>query len=295
MTTTIDDRTTTRPVPDRADASRPARGRALWVACGSVLLVAALAWGTFSVVELLAHEERTERFVVPAAGLTRLDVDNDAGSVRIVGTDGDEISVEADVSVGVRDTGFSHEVVDSTLQLSGSCPIIGSRWCGVSYRIEVPRRLDIEVTSDDGRVDVRNIDGGVVIDSDEGRVDVRNVDGDVVIDSDDGRVELIDVAGTIEVDGNNGRIVGRDLSGTVVDVSTDNGGIDLEFTAAPDRVRANGDNGSIDIAVPRIDEGYSVIADTENDESNVEVDDNPESPHIIAVETDNGSITVRYE
>jgi hypothetical protein len=290
MTTTFDDHTATGPVLDRADATRPARGRALWVAFGSVLLVTALAWGTFTVVELLAHEERTERFAVPAAGLTNLDVDNHAGSVRIVGTASDEISVEAEVSVGLRDTGFSYEVVDSTLDLRGSCPIIGSRWCGVSYRIEVPRRLDIEVTSDDGRVDVRNIDGGVVIDSDEGRVDVRNVDGDVVIDSDNGRVEITDVAGTIEVDGDNGRIVGRDLSGTVVDVSTDNGGIDLEFAAAPDRVRANGDNGSIDIAVPRIDGGYSVIAD----EGNVEVDDNPESSHIIAVETDNGSISVRY-
>jgi hypothetical protein len=276
MNTAIDDHTTTEPVLGRDDERPPARGRTLWVVFGSVLLLAALAWGTFNVVELLAHEQRTERFAVPAAELTRLYVNNDAGSVRIVGTDGDEIRVEAEVSDGLRDTGFSHEVVDSTLELRGTCPILGSTWCRVTYRVEVPRGLDIEV------------------DTDNDRVDVRNIDGDVVIDADNGRVELTDVSGTIDVHGNNGRIVGRDLSGKVVDVSTDNGGIELEFTAAPDRVHAKGNNGSIEIAVPQIEEGYSVIADTDNGERNLEVNDNPESPHTITVETDNGSITVRY-
>ena len=111
---------------------------------------------------------------------------------------------------------------------------------------------------------------------------------------DNGRVDLTDVSGTIDVHGDNGRIIGRNLSGKVVDISTDNGGIELEFTAPPDRVHANGNNGSIEIAVPQIDEGYSVVADTDNGGRNLDVNDNPESPHIIDVQTDNGSITVRY-
>ena len=79
--------------------------------------------------------------------------------MTIVGTDTDEISVEAEVSDGLRDTGFRHEVVGSTLELHGSCPSIGSMWCRVTYRIEVPRDLDIDVDTDDGRVDVSNVDG----------------------------------------------------------------------------------------------------------------------------------------
>jgi hypothetical protein len=277
MTTAIDDHTTTEPAPDGDDGRRlPARGRALWVGFGSVLLLAAVVWGTFTVIDVLAHEQHTESIVVPAAALTRLSVENDSGSVRIVGTDADEVSVEAEVSVGLRDTGFSHEVVDSTLELRGTCPLIGSMWCRVTYRIEMPRGLDVEV------------------DTDNDRVDVRNVDGAVVVDSDNGRVELANVGGTVEVHGNNGRIVGRGLSSRVVDVSTNNGAIELEFVAAPDRLHANGDNGSIDIAVPQIDEGYSVIADSDNGDRAIDVDDNPDSPHVIAVETDNGGITVRY-
>ena len=158
------------------------------------MLIGGLWWGTFNVVELIAHEERTERFTVPAGQLTRLLVDNDTGSVTIVGTDTDEISVEAEVSDGLRDTGFSHEVIDSTLELHGSCPLIGSMWCRVTYRIEVPRGLDVEVNADN--------DG----------VDVSNIDGNVVVDSDNGAVELADVSGEINVNGDNGSIVGTDLS-----------------------------------------------------------------------------------
>src|SRR5262245_54321937 len=177
MTTALDDHTTTEPVLARPDGRAPARGRPLWVFFGSLVLLAALGWGTLNVVELIAHEERTERFTVAAAELTRLSVDNDSGSVRIVGTDSDEISVEAEVSDGLRDTAFSHEVVDSTLELRGSCPIIGSMWCRVTYRIEVPRGLDVDVNADNDRVDLRNIDADVVVHADNGRIELTGISG----------------------------------------------------------------------------------------------------------------------
>jgi hypothetical protein len=277
MTTAIDEHTTAEPVLDGGDQSPRGNGRVLWVLFGSLLALGALGWGVLSVVDLLAHEVRTERFTVPAAGLTRVSVDNAAGSVRIVGTDGDAVNIEAEVSDGLRETGFGHEIVDSTLELRGTCPTLGAMWCRVSYRIEVPRHLDIE------------------IDTDNDRAEVRNVDGDVVIDADNGRVELVAVSGSVFVNGDNGRIVGRDLTSTDVDTSTDNGGIELEFTEPPDRVRANGSNGSIDIVVPEIEAGYDVIAETDNGRLDLdEVNDNPGSPHTITVETDNGGITVRY-
>ena len=232
-------------------------------------------WGTFNVVELIAHDERTERFAVPAGQLTRLVVDNDTGSIIIVGTTSDEISVEADVSDGLRDTGFSHEIAGSTLELRGSCPPVGSMWCRVTYRVEVPSGLDVEVNADDGRVEVRNIDG------------------EVVIDSDNGAVELASLSGPIDVDGDNGRVVGSGLSSAVASVDTNNGRIDLGFTDPPDAVTVNGDNGGIELVVPEIEGGYDVTAETSNGSADdIDVVDNPESPHKLRLETDNGSIAV---
>ncbi len=186
----IDERPAVAPEPglDRVDPRRPVRGRALWVIFGSLLLLGGLWWGTFNVVELIAHEERTERFTVAAASLDRLLVDNDTGSVTIVGTDTDEISVEAEVSEGLRRTGFRREVVGSTLELHGSCPVIGSMWCRVTYRIEVPRDLDLDVDADDGRVGVSNVDGDLRIESDNGSIELSDVSGRVAVDSDNGRI-----------------------------------------------------------------------------------------------------------
>jgi hypothetical protein len=276
MTTVTDERSpaSIEPGVDR-ELPGPVRGRALWVIFGTLLLIGGFWWGTFNVVELIAHEERTERFTVPAGQLTRLFVGNDTGSVTIVGTNTDEISVDAEISDGLRDTGFRQELVGSTLELQGSCPLIGSMWCRVTWRIEVPRGLDIEVNADNDRVDLSNIDGNVVV------------------DSDNGAVELADVSGDIRVNGDNGRVVGTDLSAPVVAVDTDNGRIELAFTEPPDTVNASGDNGSIEILVPEIEGGYDITADTSNGSTgDIDVIDNPESPHKLRLETDNGSISV---
>jgi hypothetical protein len=274
----LDERPAVAPDPgvDRVDSPRPVRGRALWVIFGSLLLLGGLWWGTFNVVDLIAHEERTERFTVSAATVDRLLVDNDTGSVRIVGTDTDRISVEAEVSDGLRDTGFRREVVGSTLELEGSCPVLGSMWCRVTYRIEVPRDLTIEVNADDGRVSV------------------SNVDGELRIESDNGSIELADVSGALTVDSDNGRIFGRNLTSSVTSAGSSNGRIELSYSEPPDTVTASGDNGSIEVAVPEIETGYDVTADSANGGDDIFVNNNPESPHKITLETDNGSITVLY-
>jgi hypothetical protein len=243
---------------------------------GSLLAIGAVGFGTFNLIDLMAHEERTERFTVPAAEVGRVLVDNDRGSVTIVGTATDTITVEAEVSDGLRATEFDHEVIGSTLQLRGSCASIGANWCRVTWRIEVPRDLDLEV------------------DADNDRVNISDVDGDIVVDSDNGAVELADIAGSVEVDADNGRIVGTDLTGRSVVAGSNNSRVELTFTEVPDLVRATSDNGSIEITVPPVNGGYNVTADTDNGDLDLStVNDNPESPRIIDVETNNGDITVR--
>lgn len=274
MNTAIDDDRPPSTLVHEPNVAPRARGRVLWVLFGSLLVIAGLGWGVVNVVELLAHEERTEHITVPAADISRLFVDSDTGSVTIVGTDADDITIEAEVSEGLRSTGFRHEVVDSTLELHGSCPTFGSMWCRVTYRIETPRGVDVEVSSDNGRVEISNIDG------------------DVRINADNGSAELADLSGAVAVDGDNGSVVGSGLSSAVADVETDNGRIELSFSAPPDRVNANGDNGSIEVVLPAVDSGYDVEADTPNGGETINVLDNPESPHAVRLQTDNGSITV---
>lgn len=249
----------------------------MWLIFGSLMVLLGVGWGTFNIVDLIAHEEYTVSYEVSAAGITRIDIDNDNGSVTVVGmdTDTDMVRVTAEVSESLRGTGHSHDVVDSTLEVRGSCPLIGDLWCRVTYTIEVPHRFDVEVNSDNSRVDV------------------SNVDGDISIESDNGAIELSSITGSLRLNTNNGRIVGTDLSGPAADVGTDNGSIELRFSAVPDEVIAESNNGSIEIVVPPVEEGYNVTTETDNGSEAILVVSSDLSPYGVDVQTNNGDITVR--
>ena len=89
----------------------------------------------------------------------------------------------------------------------------------------------------------------------------------------------------------NGRITGTDLGGSVT-ATSDNGSIELSFATAPDLVVASSDNGSVTVALPRVEGGYDVRTSGDNN-ADVEVVDDPSSPRMVDLETDNGSITIR--
>ena len=265
---------TSGPGLDRSDIPMPLPGRPLWVIFGTLIAIVGLGWGAFNVVDLLAHEEiqRSETFA--AVGITTINVDNDGGRVEIIGADTDEIRLDADISRGLRETGYSWEMVGDTLQVEGTCPMLGSQWCWVKYRIVVPRGVDVIVNSDDDRIAVSEIEG------------------DVTVNANNGRVELGTIAGTVVVDSDNGRISGTGLTSDSVTATADNGRIELAFTDPPALVDARADNGSVDIAVPSVEGDYDVTTQADNGSENVEVTDDPTSSRVIRAETDNGSITI---
>jgi len=96
------------------------------------------------------------------------------------------------------------------------------------------------------------------------------------------------------VNSDNGRVEGSGLSGSTADVSSDNGRVELSFTEVPDHVEARSDNGSIDIALPDVEEGYNIDSSTDNgSEEVVGIADNATSPHTVIATSDNGSVTIR--
>ena len=66
--------------------------------------IAALVWGTFNVVNLVAHSETRFTRTFPAAGIARVDVSTDRGSVRVIASDRDDVSLSAYVSNGLGGT-----------------------------------------------------------------------------------------------------------------------------------------------------------------------------------------------
>ncbi len=180
----------------------PSGVRGLWKVFAAIMVLGAFVSGTFQIVTLLAHEERTEESSYPAAGIARIDVSNSTGSVRIVGTETDTIAVTAEISDGFRATGESQEVVGDTLELRGTCPNFGSDWCRVTYEIRVPAALDVHVDTDDGSIALDGLTGSLQATNDNGRIEGTNLRSETATaDTENGRIELTFVAAPSNVRG----------------------------------------------------------------------------------------------
>jgi hypothetical protein len=248
--------------------------RAVWITLGGILAIAALTWGTYSVISVLAHEEHTERSTFSSSEVSALAVSNESGSVTITATSGDTVTVVAEVSDGWQRTDMSTQVVDGVLEINTDCPAFVSPWCNVDFTVSIPADRPITV------------DGS-------GTVRVRGMSAPIDIDSDDGRIELDDVSGTIDVSNDDGRIIGRRLTAPSVDARNTNGSIELSFLDPPQSVVASTRNGSIDVVVPDAEVLYRVQMDTRHGGTDNLVRTDPNSDHVIDLSTGNGSITVR--
>ena len=246
-----------------------------WIAIGSLATVVALGFGTFSVIGVLAHEEVTETATFDGADITAIDVDAENGSVEIIGGEGDEIRLVAEISHGLRPTSHRAEVEGSTLVVRSSCPFFDT-WCHVDYQLEVP--ADVAVTA--------NVDNG--------HVTVRDVTGDVDVDGDNGSVELARLTGSLDASTDNGSVVATGLRSAAVRADSDNGRVSLSFAEPPENVQATSNNGSVEIVLPEGDESYHVEADTHHGSTDVAVRTDPDSDRLIVGRTSNGSVTVRY-
>lgn len=251
----------TLPPPAPAERSgppaRPPRARAVWIVVASAVAIVTLGWMTLQVVELLAHEERTEvtTFDQP---ITALDVDNDAGSVRVVATDAEVVTVTAEISDGLRATKQSQTLDGERLVLRASCPVTGGPWCRVTYTVEVPPTIAIDASADDGSVRIDGVTGDV---------SARSANGSVVVD---------------------------DVAGGVVSAHSSNGSVRIRLTEPPLSVLARSSNGNVEVILPNTADSYDVDASSGNGSTSTEVRTDPTSERRIEARSSNGNVTVRY-
>jgi hypothetical protein len=251
--------------------------RTLWKVLAAVVAVPVLVMGSYQVATALAHDTRTVDEEVPAEGASVLDVDNDAGDIRIVGVEGaTSVRVHARISDGWRATTHDLRVEGDRLVLRASCPIFGSDYCEVDYTIEVPTDLRVEARGEQ-RISVTDLASDVYVESDASRIDVARVTGDVTVRSDQGRIEA------------------TELTSDHVDAGADQGSVLLSFEAPPRSIVAEADQGSIEIVLPKVP-GIAYASDAGADQGSVTelIDEAPDGDRTISAHADQGDVTVRY-
>ena len=208
---------------------------------------------------------RNDVFVVDTP--VEVEIENDVGSVEVLGTSGSEVRVEAEIIGYGRSMARAGQIADdieiriervsdSQMRLVARNPrnlpsLSGAK---VSFVVEVPYECALNVTQDVGSVGVQDLQGSVSISLDVGDVDVENLslDGDSEI-----KVDVGDI-----------RISLAEGSAFELDASTDVGSIDSDL-----QVRG----GVKDRSVP-------------GEKLSGNVGDDPE--HRLELETDTGTITI---
>jgi len=237
--------------------TRP-HGRTAWRIGASVLALAVLLWGSLSIVNLLAHGEAHFARTIPAAGITTIDVSTDRGSVRVIGTDRDDISLHSYVSDGLGGTDHRERVRHGRLAIDASCAFPIGYWCTASYTLRVPRGMKVIAWSGSGRVEVSGTTGAVDLGSQHGDIEAMG------------------------------------LRSRQVQATTDHGSVQLRFASAPQRVTAASDHGDVEVVVPRTGDAYRVELSTDHGGTRADVRTDSGADRLIELQSGHGDVTVRY-
>lgn len=184
-----------------ADAAREA-GEAVRAATSS--MTDSMATRTTSV---------TKNFTV--AGVPRVTIESVGGPVtvrawdksevrytvfqRVVGRDGS--ATTAGQPAPLREEQNGRDVVISTRNAEQ-----GAGTSVVRIEVNVPRRADLKLSSDDGRLTVEGVEGDMELTTADGAIDVRGARGSVRAVTGDGRISVLDFDGAAEARSGDGRI-----------------------------------------------------------------------------------------
>ena len=203
---------------------------------------------------------RVEDESIPLGQIESIAITTENGQIDVIARDVAAVEVRAVmVESDAGDAAYTIEratVGDAErLVIAGECDARRFDPCTVGFRVVIPAQLDVDVATDNGRIDVDGVAGELDIDTDNGAIEAEAlISTDVTAHTDNGRIELsfTSAPSAVDAETDNGRIVVRvpEPSSYAVDAATDNGAVDIDVTdddGADRTIRARSDNGSIDI------------------------------------------------
>lgn len=230
------------------------RGGSLLVAAVGVLAFPGLLAGCGGLSQIGGgtHNPPAQVFTVTAR-VTTLVIKGGAGTIDVTGSDRGTVSVSQQFSYTKAAPAAAHVVSGTTLTLSYTCP--SEIVCGVSYNVQVPQGVAVQVSSAAGAI------------------------------------TLTGLAGPVSAQTSAGLITATGLSSPTASLKSNAGGIDATFAAAPASVHASTNIGPISISVPG-SASYAIDTHTYVGSSTVTVPKSPASSHTISASSDLGSITI---
>ncbi|MBB4936889.1 hypothetical protein FHR32_001194 [Streptosporangium album] len=185
--------------------------------------------------------------------VAKLSLKSGSGDADITETGGNAVRVVEMLRWNDEKPETEHKVDGDLLSMSYDCP---AKWdnCGVDYKIEIPKGLQVD------------LDGG------------------------SGDITLTSLTGPIGVSVGSGNVKGTGLAGEQVSVETRSGDAELKYTAVPGGVDMKTGSGNATLHVP--DGPYEVRTKAGSGEIQVSVKNVVSSPHKVTMTTGSGDINV---
>jgi hypothetical protein len=225
----------------------------------------------FSVALGQAGERKFEKkFSVSPGGTLR--VATDVGSVKIMGTGSNEVSVVAQLTGRERDVeGFdiTAEQTGNGVEVRGKAKskhgwFWNSMDLNVEYTIQVPREYSLDLHTSGGDLDVNTLKGSIRGGTSGGNITLGSIEGKVMMETSGGEIQVDKVSGDVKLETSGGNLRIGNVKG-VVDVGTSGGNIELGEVQG--KVRAETSGGNIRIKVTGANEG--IFAETSG--GNIEI------------------------
>ncbi len=224
-----------------------------------LVILAMLVAGTAA----CAQKRLEKKFQVSPGGTFTLGTD--AGSVKVMGTSSNEVSVVAEIRGREKDV----EGFEITAEQSGKNVDVrgkmskGNSWfwnsvdIDVRYSVSVPREYSLKMHTSGGDIDVSDLKGVVDGKTSGGNVSIGGTEGDVDLETSGGNVEAEKCTGSLRMRTSGGEINVRGIAGDV-DLGTSGG--DVKISDVDGKVRAETSGGSMYVKMKGANKG--VFAET---------------------------------
>ncbi|HYC59417.1 MAG TPA: hypothetical protein VEK79_07610 [Thermoanaerobaculia bacterium] len=192
----------------------------------------------------------------PAAGVTKVVIHGESGSLEVTGTPG-ATQIVASGTACTSEEDFLPRMtltlrkVGSELHIDANIPektlVFGFFSARLDFAVTMPAGLPVEIDDGSGSLKVANT-GNTSIEDGSGSIEVRNVRGSLSVNDGSGSIEVDTVVGSVKIEDQSGELSVRNVNGSV-EIEDGSGAISVARIEGSVHVR---DDGSGSIVVQNI-------------------------------------------
>ena len=189
----------------------------------------------------------------PAAGITKVVIHGESGSLDVTGTPG-ATQIVANGTACTSEEDFLPRMTltlrksGSELHIDANIPektlVFGFFSARLDFAVTMPAGLPVEIDDGSGSLKVANT-GSTSIEDGSGSIDVRNVRGSLSINDGSGSIEVDTVVGAVKIEDNSGELSVRNVTGSV-EIEDGSGAISIARVEGSVHIRDDG-SGSITV------------------------------------------------